>query len=95
VNIINLSVIKKVFDSKHNSIEQTLKELQTKGYVNSQGEYSVDNAIINTIGYSIEYFHIKKINSTKCLQIGLKEQSGRAEKILTISEEGKLYLSNN
>ena len=95
MNAINLSVIKKIFANKHNSIGQTLKELQEKGYINSQGECSIENAILSTSGYSIEYFYTNKTARVKYLQIGIKDQSGRSEKILTISEEGKLYLSSN
>lgn len=94
MNTIILSEIKKNFTQKHNSIEQTLKELQKKGYINSQGECSIENAIMSTTGFSVEYFYTDETSKIKYLLIGLKDQSGRSEKILTISETGKLYLSN-
>ena len=87
----SLREIVKFLHDSHN-LEQSLRTLEANGDINSNGEITVYDAIKEISGCRIEYY-LQDFSKAKGNFVIIGFNTGRSDRSLAVTEEGKLYLS--
>ena len=92
MKIIKLSAFIEVFENNKNKVEEALKELEAKGFINSSGNITTEKAIQRTQGLITEYFYVDVTAPTKFIQFGLVNEFHDIQRTLIIREDGQITL---